>query len=65
MCKEGRLSLTRRTKIAKIKKADITFAAHCHKVNVLLSNYVYACGSGRVGSQSLDPRGTLVVTALL
>jgi len=22
----------------KIKKADITFAAHCHKVNVLLSN---------------------------
>ena len=23
---------------AKIKKADITFAAHCHNVNVLLSN---------------------------
>jgi len=27
-----------RTKTAKIKKADITFAAHCHNVNVLLSN---------------------------
>jgi len=30
--------VTRRTKTAKNKKADITFAAHCHNVNVLLSN---------------------------
>jgi len=29
---------TCRTKTPKIKKADITFAAHCHNVNVLLSN---------------------------
>jgi len=29
---------TSRTKTPKIKKADITFAAHCHNVNVLLSN---------------------------
>jgi len=26
---------TRRTKTAKIKKVDITFAAHCHDFNVL------------------------------
>jgi len=34
----GRQSLTRRTKTAKNQKADITFAAHCHNVTVLLSN---------------------------
>ena len=30
----GRQSLTRRTRTAKIKKADITFAVHWHNVNV-------------------------------
>jgi len=40
VCKTRRqsLTLTRRTKTAKIKKADITFATHCHNVNVLLNN---------------------------
>jgi len=29
---------------AKIKKVDITFAAHCHNVNVLLSNISHLTG---------------------
>jgi len=37
VCKDDSHSLTE-LKTAKIKKADITFAAHCHNVNVLLSN---------------------------
>ena len=33
-----RTTVINSTKTAKIKKADITFAAHCNNVNVFLSN---------------------------
>jgi len=33
-----RQSLTQSTKTTKIKEVDISFAAHCHNVKVLLSN---------------------------
>jgi len=42
----------------KIKKADITFAAHCHNVNVLTSNislFAFCCFSSVETLRNLCP----------